>query len=74
MTGFTESPVENLSPDESPPTDPGRETEFDSPPILNRMIGTNQSPSGIRDEQNRTMGEASLFSQGEMYGTETPIP
>ena len=74
MTGITESPIENISPDESPPTDSGREKEFNSPPILNRLIDPEHSPSADQEGQNRTMGETSLFSQGEMYGAEAPIP
>ena len=34
LTGIPESPVENISPDESPPTDSGREKEFNSPPPI----------------------------------------
>ena len=75
MTGITESPVKNISPDESPPTDSGREEEFNSPPIfLNRLIDPDHSPNAGQEEQNRTMGETSLFPQGEMYGAEAPIP
>ena len=74
MTGIIESPVENISPEESPPTDPGREKEFNSPPILNRLIDPDNPPHAGQEEHNRTMGETSLFSQGEMYGAEAPIP